>query len=81
MHIYICVYSSETGGVWGDVLSTTVQSQCEFMVGFRNVILFGGQLRILEFDLGSQNIAVNVIEVPLPSNAYANHRSLYLSTH
>jgi hypothetical protein len=72
--------------LWGAVVSAAVQSESWFVVCSRNVlvgnsvywILFSSQLHILEFDLGSQNIAV--IEVPLPSDVYANHRGLYLST-
>ena len=41
-------------------------------------IILGSQLHILEFDLGSQNIAV--IKVQLPSDVYANHHDLYLSS-
>ena len=82
---HVCVYSSETG-VWGDVVSAAVQFESWFIVCSRNVlvgnslywILFVSQLHILEFDLGSQNIAV--MEVPLPSDVYANHHGLYLST-
>lgn len=82
---HVCVYSSDTGE-WGDVVSAAVQSESCFIVCSRNVlvgnslywIILGSQLRILEFDLGSQNIAV--IKVPLPSDVYANHHGLYLST-
>jgi hypothetical protein len=60
---HICVYSSETG-VWGDVISTAVEPLSS--VGYGNVlvghtlywILFGHQVHILQFDLGSQNLAV-----------------------
>ncbi|CAL4897052.1 unnamed protein product [Urochloa decumbens] len=82
---HVCIYSSETG-VWGDVVSAAVQSESLFVVGSRNVILgnslywilFGSQLRILEIDLGRENIAV--IEVPLPPNACADHCGLCLTT-
>ena len=82
---HACVYSSETG-VWGAVVSAALQSDSWSVVSLSNVlvgnslywIILGSQLRILEFDLGSQNIAV--IKVPLPSDVYANHHGLYLST-
>ncbi|CAL4989810.1 unnamed protein product [Urochloa decumbens] len=82
---HVCIYSSETG-VWGDVVSAAVQSESLFAVGSRNVILgnslywilFGSQLRILEIDLGRENIAV--IEVPLPPNACTDHCGLRLTT-
>ena len=82
---HVCVYSSETG-VWGDVVSAALQSDSWSLVTFGNVlvgnslywIILGSQLHILEFDLGSQNIAV--IKVQLPSDVYANHHDLYLST-
>ncbi|CAN6327970.1 unnamed protein product [Urochloa humidicola] len=85
---HVCVYSSETG-VWGDVISRVVQRGSDLIcVGLWNVmvgnslywLLFGfvSQLQILEFNLGSQNLAV--IDVPLPSDVYANHRGLYLTT-
>nr|CAB3462950.1 unnamed protein product [Digitaria exilis] len=83
---HVCFYSSETG-VWGDVVSAAVQSESAFVVvGSRNVLFgnslywiqFSSQLRILQFDLGSQKLAV--IEVPLPSNAYANHCGICLTT-
>ncbi|CAL4989809.1 unnamed protein product [Urochloa decumbens] len=85
---HACVYSSETGD-WGDVVSTRVRRESGFIViGFWNVMVgnsiyrllfgIGSQLHMLEFDLGSQNLAV--IQVPLPPDVYANHRGLYLTT-
>ena len=82
---HVCVYSSDTGE-WGDVVSAAVQSESCFIVCSRNVlvgnslywILFGSQLHILEFDLGTQNLSV--IEVALPTDVHANHRGLYLTT-
>ncbi|CAL4897050.1 unnamed protein product [Urochloa decumbens] len=78
----------ETGD-WGDVVSTRVRRESGFIViGFWNVMVgnsiywllfgIGSQLHVLEFDLGSQNLAV--IQVPLPPDVYANHRGLYLTT-
>ncbi|CAN6330940.1 unnamed protein product [Urochloa humidicola] len=83
---HVCVYSSETGE-WGDVVSTAAQRESGFIVvGFWNVMVgnslywlifgFGSQHRILEFDLGSQNLAL----IEVPSDVYANHRGLYLAT-
>ncbi|CAN6359840.1 unnamed protein product [Urochloa humidicola] len=85
---HVCVYSSETS-VWGDVISTVVQRGSGLIVvGSWNVMVgnslywllfgFGSQLQILEFDLGSQSLVA--IEVLLPSDVYANHRGLYLTT-
>ncbi|CAD6254966.1 unnamed protein product [Miscanthus lutarioriparius] len=81
---HICVYSSETG-VWGNVASTAILKPW-FIVGRGNVmvgntlywILFGGRVRILEFDLDSQNLSV--IKVPQAANEYENHCGVFLCT-
>ncbi|CAL4911793.1 unnamed protein product [Urochloa decumbens] len=84
--VYSCVYSSETGE-WGDVLSTAAQRESGFiLVGFWNVLVgnslywllfgFGSQLHIVQLDFGSQNLAV----IEVPSDVYANHRGLCLTT-
>jgi hypothetical protein len=80
---HICVYSSEAG-VWGNVASAAIQPW--FSVGRGNVmvgntlywILFGSRVRILEFDLGSQNLSV--IEVPPDAVDYENHCGIFLCT-
>jgi hypothetical protein len=71
---HIFVYSSETG-VWGDVVFAAFNSWST--VGLGNVmvgntlywILFGSQVHILQFDLGSQDLAV----IEVPPNAYEEH--------
>ncbi|CAD6342090.1 unnamed protein product [Miscanthus lutarioriparius] len=78
---HICVYSSETSP-WGDVVSAAFDSWST--VGLGNVmvgntlywILFGNQVHILQFDLGTQDLAV----IEVPPSAYEDHYGIYLCT-
>ncbi|OQU82806.1 hypothetical protein SORBI_3005G023100 [Sorghum bicolor] len=81
---HVCVYSSETGA-WGNIASTAILRPW-FIVGRGNVmvgntiywILFGGRVRILEFDLDRQKLSV--IKVPQAANDYENHCGVFLCT-
>ncbi|WVZ54631.1 hypothetical protein U9M48_005398, partial [Paspalum notatum var. saurae] len=81
---HACVYSS-AAGEWGDVVvSAPLPSQSSPSVGYWNVLvgnslywmLFHRKVCVLEFDLGSQNLAM----IEVPRDAYADHRGLYMST-
>jgi hypothetical protein len=80
---HICVYSSETGA-WGDVVSVAstpgpllaLETSWKGTPSTGSCLAIRFTVHILQFDLGSQNLAV----IEVPPCAYEDHYGIYLCT-